>query len=254
MLRRAICHVADFSKAFAVSEVRSEATSPSWPGRDLSRVSGRCAAAPARAIGARVRVPAADGGWPRSRRLRRPRRRWWIRVRRSRSTRARPRTTSRSSCVTRKGARCRHNGLLIAAALAEAPGIPFWSLAGCFAFTRCRSSATAGGAAYHQDQRGVPRRPWYRHRRGPDGSEPRGGPDQAGNGDRLRAGHRDRRRHEVAPDGASPVRSDRPGGRDRDRHWTPSEEVEAWRARDVEIVAPSRPKALTRRHHPGCAA
>ena len=59
----------------------------------------------------------------RKRRSRAPPRRWSARARRSRSTRARPRTTSRSSCATKRELVVVTNGLLVATALADAPGI-----------------------------------------------------------------------------------------------------------------------------------
>ena len=67
------------------------------------------------------------------------------------------------------------------------------------------------------DQQGLPRRARAQPRARADGSQPGRGADQAGDGGRLRAGDRDLRRDEVAPERAALVRRRRRRRRDRHR-------------------------------------
>ena len=92
-------------------------------------------------------------------------------------------------------------------------------------------------AARNALQVGLPRRARPQRRARADGSQPRRGADQAGDGRRLRARRLHRRRDEVAAQRTALVRAAGRGARDRHRRRArPTDQIEAWRARGVEVV------------------
>ena len=131
------------------------------------------------------------------------------------------------------------NGLLIASALADAPGISVLVTGGMLRLQAMSLVGELGAEALrdHPHQQGLPRRARPEPRRRPHGPQPRRGAHQARDGERLRARDRHRRRH-ASGIARRCCRSSPPeaGARDRHRHGAPAEHVEAWQARGVEIV------------------
>ena len=100
------------------------------------------------------------------------------------------------------------NGLLVATALADAPGITVLVTGGILRLSAMSLVGDLGTDVLRTTRinKGFLGARGLSLERGPDGSEPRRGADQAGDGRRLRAGLRDLRRHEVASQRAALVR------------------------------------------------
>ena len=233
-------HVTELSKAFAVSEVTVRS--------DLSQLARQGLVARVRGGVRPLERGQSELGFDFRLRLEVERKQAIARAaaamvdeaRRSRSTRARPPTTSRSSCGPRRSS----SSSTTAWPSPRRPptrrlGSRCWSPAGCSGCTRCRSWATSGPTrcARRRISKGFLGARGPEHRARPDGPQPRRGAHQARDRERLRARDLHRRRHQVAPDRAPAVRR-RPSSCTRIVTDTsaPAAEVEAWRARGVEIV------------------
>ena len=204
--------------AFSVSEVTVRgdlrAPRPPRPRRTRSR---RRARAPARTVRARLRPAAAAARPSGSRRSHGPPPRW------SGEGEAVALDSSTTAYYLALELRSKRelvvvtNGLLIADALADAPGVTVLVTGGVLRLQAMSLVGDVGSEVLRKTRinKGFVGRARSEPRPRADGPQPRRGAAQAGAREGVRACDRGLRRHEVAPERAALVRPRRPGGRDR---------------------------------------